>query len=789
MKSSQQQSSQSAPAGPKTTSAASSATSSATSKDATDANWAVLDAREAVKRRRERWAILLLALAFVVLTAVEIRLNRTSSSLPLVNSIFFFGLLNINLIILMALMWLVSRNIGKLFLERRRKVMGSSLKSKLVAAFLAFSLIPTVLLFIISALYINSSFDKWFSLKVQNTLQASLEISRVFFRNSEELSFRFGEHVVRGFPKELQKARVQGYLESQRSLLALDALEFYRDPLGERVVARHPERAGLPQFLPTLPMDVLTRAFKGERLSLVQHLGTGDMIRCLIPLDGAGGVLVVDSFIPVSLVNKVDEISNVIDDYRDVNPLTYPIKTTYLIILIMITAVITFVAIWLGIYLARQLTVPLEELVKSARQVGSGNLDISVRAVGHDEISAVIQSFNQMTMDLRESRERLLEASHDREKRRQQLETVLASIGTGVVVVDAAGRLTQLNRAAAQLLNLHPEQCLGADFASVLQTRSPTLFEMIRKGLGEGAAALAHPWMEQWTVGATGESAPEDSDSPESSQKTLAAIATRLQEGDRHGLVVVIDDLTPILKGQREAAWREVARRIAHEIKNPLTPIKLSAQRLQRRLLGVVGKDGELLQECTDTIIQHTDELKELVNEFSNFARLPAVNPATHDLNKVVREVSFLYQQAHPSIVFEVEASEDLPAFDFDRDQIKRVMINLLDNAVAAIVAGNPEPAASGRVMLRTQYSEALRTATFMVRDSGPGMSEEVRERIFEPYFSTKKEGTGLGLAIVKRIITDHRGTIRVESRPGEGAQFVVELPTTLWQGLGRSSS
>lgn len=753
--------------------------------------WTALDAREAVKRRRERVAIVLLALSFVTLTAVEIRLNRTSSSLPLVNSIFFFGLLNINLIILMALVWLVARNIGKLFLERRRKVLGARLKSKLVVAFLAFSLIPTALLFLISALYINSSFDKWFSIKVQNTLQASLEISRVFFRNSEELSFRFGEHVARGLAPSGSADRIQSYLEGQRSLLALDALEFYLEPMAERVMVRHPDRPGLPQYMPALPIDILSRAFKGEKMSLIQHLGTGDLIRCLVPLQSRPGVLVVDSFIPVSLVNKVDEISNVIEDYRDVNPLSYPIKTTYLIILIMITAVITFVAIWMGLFLARQLTVPLEELVKSAREVGSGNLDVMVKPVGHDEIAAVVHSFNQMTSDLRDSRERLLQTGGDLERRRQQLETVLTSIGTGVVVVDAEGKVSQINRAASQLLALKVDSPLGRRYPEVFQKQHPVLDEMIKRGLSQDSSSVELPWMEQWTINAEGESSTEDAATPEGGLRTLASIATRLPDGSRHGLVVVIDDLTPILKGQREAAWREVARRIAHEIKNPLTPIKLSAQRLQRRLSGVVGKDCDLLQECTDTIIRHTDELKELVNEFSNFARLPEVTPAPNDLNKVVREVFSLYQQAHPVIDFKVGCSEELPVFDFDRDQIKRVLINLLDNAVAALLPaeGPGSTAARQRVELKTRYSASLKTASLIVADSGPGMSEEVRERIFEPYFSTKKEGTGLGLAIVKRIVTDHGGSIRVETRPGEGAQFVVELPTTLWQGMDRSST
>jgi two-component system nitrogen regulation sensor histidine kinase NtrY len=752
----------------------------------------LLDAREAVKRRRERLAILLLGVAFAVLTAFEIRLTRTSGSLPLVNSIFFFGLLNVNLIILMALVWLVSKNIGKLFLERRQKVLGARLKSKLVVAFLAFSLVPTGLLFVISALYINSSFDKWFSIKVQNTLQTSLEISKVFFRNSEELSFRFGEHVVTGLSPRMGSERIRAHLEAQRSLLALDALEFYAEPLGERVLVRHPGRPGLPKFLPPLPIDVLSRSFKGERLSLVQHLGSGDLVRCLIPLAGGAGVLVVDSFIPVSLVNKVDEISNVIEDYQEVNPLDYPIKTTYLVLLVMMTGVITFVAIWLGLYLARQLTVPLEQLAKSAQEVGSGNLDVSVQAVGHDEIAAVVESFNQMTRDLRESRSRLIEAGGDLERRRQQLETVLASIGTGVVVVDPEGRVTQVNRAASQLLSFpagRVDSVAGKPYGEVFEGPHGVLVGMIRKGLADESALSALPWMEQWTVDASGAPASSaEGDSPHG-QKTLAAIATRLPDGHRHGLVVVIDDLTPVLKGQREAAWREVARRIAHEIKNPLTPIKLSAQRLQRRLAGGMGeKEGALLQECTDTIIRHTDELKELVNEFSSFARLPEIAPAPNDLNRAIREVVSLYQQAHPSISLEIEADERMPVFEFDRDQVKRVLINLLDNAVAALSDAEGRPAEPG-IRIDTEYRDALHMAAFTVSDNGPGMSDEVRDRIFEPYFSTKKEGTGLGLAIVKRIVTDHRGTIRVESRPGGGAQFVVELPTALWQGLERSST
>jgi two-component system nitrogen regulation sensor histidine kinase NtrY len=242
--------------------------------------------------------------------------------------------------------------------------------------------------------------------------------------------------------------------------------------------------------------------------------------------------------------------------------------------------------------------------------------------------------------------------------------------------------------------------------------------------------------------------------------------------------------MTHLIKGQREMAWREVARRIAHEIKNPLTPIKLSAQRLQRRLGSFKGSDGELLKECTDTIIQHTDELKEMVNEFSNFARFPEANPAPHDLNAALTEVIKLFQQGHGEIDFKIELEPRVPVFEFDRDQLKRVVINLIDNAIAALVtlpAGRPR-----RVHVATHYHDLLQIAVIEVGDNGPGMTDEVKGRVFEPYFSTKKEGTGLGLAIAKRIINDHDGFIRVTSAPGEGTKFVIELPTSTRLGAER---
>ena len=734
-----------------------------------------LDPREKRKRRREAVAIVLLGLVFVGLMVAEFKLTKVSSSLPFVNSIFFFGLLNVNIIILIALIWLVFRNIGKLFLERRRKVLGSSLKTKLVVSFLAFSVIPTLVLFFISAAYINTSFDKWFSIKIQNTLQASLEITHTYYRNTERTAMHFAEHLADSIPAH-SGPELASYLENERTLLALDGVEYYPDPLGRRILSHRASGEEQSPEYPRLPLDILDRAFGGENVPVVQHIGSGDLIRCLAPVKVGGqvvGAVVVSAYIPVSLVNKVDEIANVFDDYRETNPLKYPVKTTYFVILVMITLVILFVAIWIGLYLARELTVPVERLVMGAQAVGSGDLDVKIGSTGHDEIAVLVDSFNKMTSDLRENRARLMHTSADLERRRIQLEAILANIGTGVVAIDAEGRVTNFNRAATAILQTEVSQVLGKAYAEVLRGEARPLAELIHQTLESAPRSASQggrveAQASQWNYRC------EDGTS-----RMLSAVASPLKESStRWGAVVVIDDMTHLIKGQREMAWREVARRIAHEIKNPLTPIKLSAQRLQRRLGDYGGKDGSLLQECTDTIIRHTDELKEMVNEFSNFARFPEVSPAPNSLNKIIRETLQLYQQAHAEIEFKIQLEDKIPIFEFDRDQVKRVMINLVDNAVAAL--GGLPSSRQKTLSISTHFNEQLQMAMVEVEDNGMGMTDEVRGRVFEPYFSTKSGGTGLGLAIAKRIINDHDGFIRVYSNENEGTKFTIEMPTAL---------
>jgi len=333
----------------------------------------------------------------------------------------------------------------------------------------------------------------------------------------------------------------------------------------------------------------------------------------------------------------------------------------------------------------------------------------------------------------------------------------LRNVAAGVISVDKSGNITTINKSAEKLLNINIGTVLGRNFREVL---ADTHLDVVKGILRDLLAAKQDTINRQVFLDVRG------------SRLALHLHLTMLRDegGSFLGTVLVLDDLTQVMKAQRMAAWREVARRIAHEIKNPLTPIQLSAQRLRKRYLSRFSDDEKVFDECTEMIIKSVDDLKNLVNEFSNFARMPAIQPEPNDLNAIIRETLTLYQEAHRSVLFEFAPDSSLPQLKVDRNQIKRVVINLLENAVAAMDG-------RGAVAIRTSFDPELKLASFSITDNGPGIPPDDKPRLFEPYFSTKKSGTGLGLAIVNSIVTDHNGFVRVRDNQPHGASFVVELP------------
>lgn len=718
--------------------------------------------QELKKRRREIFIILVVSFLFGLLTWFEIRLFATSQQLPFVHSIFFFGLVNFNIILLLLLLFMIFRNVVKVFVERQGKVFGSSLKAKLIAAFVTFSFVPTVLMFIISVFYINSSFDKWFSAKMAGVLKSSIEVTNAYYFNAKKKNYHFAHQIAESIRHSKSSSEVKSKITSLRKEFSLDAVEYYPSLFGKRVVVSA-EDDNVP-LVPAVSLEFLQKGIKSQvEASIIHQFGDGNLVRVIVPVQEGSekGAIVVSSFLPLSLISKMNDISTAYDEFRDINPLEYPLKSIYLYILVLMTFVILLAATWFGFYLAKQLSIPIVQLGRATRRVAGGDYTPLEIQAGSEEINDLILAFNQMTITLEKTLQEL-------DQHARYTDTVLKNVSAGVISVNQSGQVTTINRHAAQLLKLDPEKFIGKSVRDLLTLEYFRTFADLQKTMIDHKAESIQKEMR---FNIQGEVLPL--------LMTLSILKD--EKGHDIGKILVFDDLTPIANAQRAAAWTEVARRIAHEIKNPLTPIKLSAERLQRKFGASITDPA--FSDCTTMIVKQVDGLKNLVNEFSNFARLPQARPVVANFNQVLEESLGLYRQAHPQIKFEFVKDLLLPDFKFDPDQIKRVLVNLVDNSVSA-VAKEPQ----GVVRIMTQYDRDIKTIRLTVADNGDGVPQAEISRIFEPYYSTKEGGTGLGLAITKRIIEDHNGFMRALPNEPKGLKIVIEMPVNevgAWKPAG----
>jgi len=735
----------------------------------------LLSSDERKKRIRESSVIAVAILLIVLLTGVEIRLTQISSNAPLASNVAIFGMINLIVLLVVLLVYLISRNVVKLLVESRSKVLATRLRTKLVISFVGLSLVPTMLLFFASASFISNSVQNWFNVQVETALNESLEVAQTYYKNSASnalfYAHRLSEIIKRDrLLNDENIPRMKATIREKQKEYNLGIVEVFSSQREELVRASNPD---VPLGDLTSPnSEDIKQALSGRELTKVNSVGKADLIRGIVPVYSTYnardvvGVVVVNYYVPHSLVSKMREISASYQEFRRLKILKSPITTGYVLVLFLIAMVIVFLAIWIGIYLANSMTKPIQELVEGTRAVADGDLEVRIDAEGPDEIGMLVCSFNTMIQDLRTQRQ-VLNATNDEltrinleiESRRRYMEIVLRNVAAGVISVDREGLVTTINTSAERLLRIDTGKVLGHNFRDVMRESH---LEIVRDALKDMALTRHDTISRQITLDMRGE------------RRVLQMILTMLrdEQGEFLGSVLVLDDLTQMVKGQRMAAWREVARRIAHEIKNPLTPIQLSAQRLRKRYLARFSDDddGKIFDECTSMISKAVDELKILCNEFSNFARMPAVQPSANNLNELVRETLTLYQEAHREVSYQFNPDQQLPVIKIDRDQIKRVLINLLENAVAAM-------GGKGLVSISTTYDPELKMVLCSIADDGPGIPAEVKSRLFEPYFSTKKGGTGLGLAIVTSIISDHNGFVRVRDNNPRGACFVIELP------------
>ena len=713
------------------------------------------------RRRRQRELIAAGVLVLVVLVATWVELTFFG-----VDSWMFLALFNVNLLLSLVVLFLVVRNSIKLLVERRRNVPGAKLRTRLVLMFMLLSLAPTVIMFLASNRVVATSVDYWFKNQAENAMDAALDVGQSFYTASASRLRARAELISR----EVAERRTPWGSPAADALLDRRAREYGLIAVGF-VTPAHAERNwhAPSEFAPV--WDEARKRIAWDHVaaqrfgSLLWAGDTADYVIGALAIDaGRTGYLVVAESIGQGLMLKLDRISKGFEEYKSLKNLKRPLKVSFTLILGILSLLVVLGALWLGLRLSRELTAPILALADGADRIAKGDLDVRLEDSAQDEIGQLVRAFNKMAGDLAHNRQSLTEANRllaqsnaEIAGRNAYIEAVLDNIAAGVISLDASGRIQPVNKAAASILGTPSERLKGRRPAAFLD--GPYL-DIIDDMLTQLHRRPEMHWERQMDL----------SGSDRALKLLVHAVALRGVDGSVDGIVAVFEDISELERMQRMAAWREVARRIAHEIKNPLTPIKLSAQRLERKFGPRV--DDPVFGQCTALIVKQVEHLQQMVQEFSTFAKLPEVTPRAGDITPLLEEVTGLFRHGHSRIAWQVDIAPALPPVRMDGEALHRAFINILTNAIEAL-----EGTATPSINVQASHDAERARVRVEIADNGPGLTPEERSRMFEPYFTSKKGGTGLGLSIVRSIVNDHGGHVRAAGAPGGGTVVTVELP------------
>lgn len=675
-----------------------------------------------------------------------------------------------DLVYVLVVAALVLQRVARMVAARRAKSAGSRLHLRLSGVFAVIALIPTVLVAVFATATLNFGLEGWFSDRVRLVVGNSLRAAQAYERekrvalvNDADALARFLDSARRLNPLmsegDLRQLLTQGQKQSQRGL----RVAYVIDGKGQ-LVARG-ERSYLFDYVRPSPAQI-ARAADGE--TVVIRDWTNDEFRALVKLRAfADRYLYVSRRVDGAILNLLDETKDSIKLYQQLERDRGRLLFEFGLIYLGFAVIVILAAVWLGLWFAERLSRPVGRLAGAVQRVGAGDFNVRVREEeGDDEIAMLSRVFNQMTRQLKTQRDALIETNAQTERRRRLFDSILTGVTTGVIGLDSRGQIDLVNPAAVALLGLDPE----ADIGRPLGERVPE-FAYLFDELNEGRGQVAQQEI-QLTRAGTGEN-------------LLVRIATRKNEDGRiEGYVVTFDDVTDLVSAQRMAAWGDVARRIAHEIKNPLTPIQLSAERLRRKFSRVPGVDVDVLEQYTEVIVRQTADLRRIVDEFSRFARMPEPERRQNDLVKLVRDAVLLQQNAMPDVVLEIQCDHAEIWGHVDATMISQALMNLIKNAGEAIEARRARAGEDFDARIRLRIVQDGTDTVITIADNGTGLPEN-RARLFEPYVTNREKGTGLGLSIVKKIIEEHGGTLELldaETFEGDthfGAMARIILPMT----------
>jgi len=724
------------------------------------------------QRRRKR---VIIPLAVGIALLFGILLSQSSFDQPAFLNpdsnqqlLLFAALSALIFLLFVALTFVLARNLLKLFAERRLGVLGSKFRTRLVVTGLLLSFLPVIVMFWFAYGLMNRTIDRWFSRPVEEVREDTRAMASLLATyaqqnaTAEAAAIASSPDTVRAFSTHDFSTVESEFAQHETTLQGGFAFALLK---GNAEVSFHApaswgemrSKAALDQLSGPAPSP-----FMWEQTEYI--LGTA-------PVDGDGLILVAMP-LPQKFSATVKQLEASQKRYFELYRQKRLVRRTYMSLLLLLTVLVLFSTTWLALFLSKLVTRPVAALAEATQEISRGRLDYRVEVTAADEIGDLVQSFNRMAEELETSRHQIDASSRDLsvantalEQRRRHIETILESIPTGVLSLDAQRRITHVNQALLRMF--HPSSpadeqdsgMIGSELQEVFPSDVVDDLQVLLRRADRMGITTSHTEIQLQRT----------------KLNAALTVATLQHQEERLGYVLIFEDLSDLLKGQKQAAWREVARRVAHEIKNPLTPIALSADRIRRHLDRGTYPDAaslEIIRHCSETIASSVDTVRTLVDEFSTLARFPASHPHPARINAIVESALNMFDGRLAGVTVRKDLAPDLPKVMADPEAIKRALANLVDNAAEAM-----EGALLREMRVSTSLVTSRDAVEILIEDSGHGVTQELKEKLFLPYFSTKKRGTGLGLAIVSRIVEDHHGSIRVEENRPVGTRFIVELP------------
>ncbi|MBZ0155774.1 MAG: HAMP domain-containing protein [Alphaproteobacteria bacterium] len=661
-------------------------------------------------------------LLVVLITVVELYFIKLPS-VDLTTRLLLTALLTLNILALLTLIFFVSKNLLRLYTERRHRVLGYRFRTKLMAIFVILTLIPSSFLFIAASGLATNYIEKIFSPQMREPFDKSVELAQAFYDLGRERVLMAAEHAAAGKQPFLPGMTVERYTA-----------------------------------VPETATDIVREAFSGKKGTEVISGSNGDIIRAAVPnrVKGGSGAVVVELVLSKKISENSERLKELYEDYVKLESFKNPLSLNYILTLGFLTLLMVFAALWVSLKISRGITTPIQSLAMATEQVASGNLNVQVTVRSEDEIGMLIDSFNQMVRQLKDSNDSLEKAYRESDRRRLYLENILENINSGVFFLAGTGEIMTINRAACSILNAKQEDIIGKDYREFIAgLQSEDLVQLVKEMEGKEIREIKR----EVKVSINGRIA---------LIRIYIAGIRESYTAKSLGMLVVFDDLTDIIKAQKATAWQEVARRLAHEIKNPLTPIKLSTERLIKKWQNRDEDFDTVFEKSTRTIISEVESLRKLVDVFSRYGKMPEINKAPTSLPELLDSAIGLYK-GFKDVDIQVAVQEGIDRVTLDSEQFKRVFVNIIDNAIKAM---------NGKgVITISVKSPGPGKIVVDFADTGPGIRDEEKEKLFLPYFSGRKGGTGLGLAIANKIVADHEGRILVRDNTPRGSVFTVEIP------------